>query len=144
MVELARRLADAGAPPPVGLELVFSVSEENGLHGAKAFDVGRLRSAFGYVFDHASPIGEIITAAPTYQRVTADLRGRAAHAGLRPEQGRSAIAAAAAAIVAVPLGRLDDGHHGQRRHHRRGNGDQCGAGALHGAGRGPRTLRGAG
>jgi tripeptide aminopeptidase len=107
MLELARRLRRAPEPPEVGVELVFSVSEENGLHGAKGFDVGRLRSEFGFVFDHASPIGEIVTASPTYQRVVAELRGRAAHAGIRPEDGRSAVVAAARAIAAMDLGRLD-------------------------------------
>jgi tripeptide aminopeptidase len=107
MLELARRLAIGPAPPDVGLELVFTVSEENGLHGAKAFDVSRLRSDLGYVFDHATPIGEIVSASPTYQRVVAELHGRAAHAGLRPEDGRSAIAAAARAIASMQLGRLD-------------------------------------
>jgi tripeptide aminopeptidase len=108
MLELARRLASAGAPPPVGLELVFTVSEENGLHGAKAFDTDCLQSQFGYVFDHASPIGEIVLASPTHQRVVGEMRGVAAHAGLRPESGRSAIAAAAKGIAAMRLGRLDD------------------------------------
>ncbi len=107
MLELARRLASAPARPAVGLELIFTVSEENGLHGAKAFDIGRLDSQFGYVFDHASPIGEVVLASPTYQRVIAELRGIAAHAGLRPEDGRSAIAAAARGIAAMGLGRLD-------------------------------------
>jgi tripeptide aminopeptidase len=106
LVELARKLS-AGPPPPVGLELVFTVSEENGLHGAKAFDVGSLQSQFGYVFDHATPIGEIVIASPTYQRFQAELHGRAAHAGIRPEEGRNAIAAAAGAITRLPLGRLD-------------------------------------
>jgi tripeptide aminopeptidase len=107
LLELARRLHRSAQPPPVGLELVFTVSEENGLHGAKGFDVSRLRSAFGYVFDHASPIGEIVVASPTYHLITAEIRGRAAHAGLRPEAGRSAIAAAARAIASLRLGRLD-------------------------------------
>src|SRR5205085_10984793 len=52
-------------PPPVGIELLFTVSEENALAGAKAFDVSRLRSDWGYVLDHASPIGEIVVARPT-------------------------------------------------------------------------------
>lgn len=107
ILELARHLTHAQQPPEVGVELLFTVSEENGLHGAKAFDIGRLQSEFGFVFDHASPIGEIIVASPTYQRVTADLHGRAAHAGIRPEDGRSAIAAAARAIASMQLGRLD-------------------------------------
>lgn len=101
----ARRLIRDG--PPVGLELLFTVSEEVGLAGAKAFDRGRLRSEFGFVFDHASPIGELIVAAPTYYRVEAHVHGQAAHAGIRPEAGHSAIQAAAAAVARLPLGRLD-------------------------------------
>jgi tripeptide aminopeptidase len=107
LVELARRSTAGGRRPPVGLELIFTVSEETGLHGAKAFDVSALRSEFGYVFDHASPIGEIIVASPTHNRLRAEIRGRAAHAGLQPEAGRSAIAATAAAISTMELGRID-------------------------------------
>jgi tripeptide aminopeptidase len=106
LIELARRLRSGGGGE-VGLELLFTVCEENGLHGAKAFDVACLSSEFGYVFDHASPLGEIVVASPTYQRISAEIRGRAAHAGLQPEQGRSAIAAAARGIAAMTLGRLD-------------------------------------
>ncbi|HKF79367.1 MAG TPA: M20/M25/M40 family metallo-hydrolase [Thermoleophilaceae bacterium] len=93
--------------PPVGLELLFTTCEERALRGAKAFDRARLGSEFGFVFDHASPIGELILAAPTYYRIEARFRGTAAHAGIRPEQGRNAIAAAARAIAAMPMGRLD-------------------------------------
>ena len=107
LVSLARRLAAAPRPPAVGVELVFTVCEEVSLRGSKAFDVGRLRSGFGFVFDHATPIGEIVLAAPTHYRIVGELRGRAAHAGLRPEAGRSAVAAAAQAIAAMRLGRLD-------------------------------------
>jgi tripeptide aminopeptidase len=106
-LELARRLAADAGRPEVGIELLFTVSEETGLWGAKEFDVGRLRSGLGYVFDHASPIGEIVLASPTHQRIVAEVHGRAAHAGIRPEVGRSAIAAAARAIAAMRLGRLD-------------------------------------
>jgi tripeptide aminopeptidase len=60
------------------------------------------------VFDHASPIGEVVLAAPTYYRLEAGFRGAAAHAGIRPEEGRNAIAAAARAIAAMELGRLDE------------------------------------
>ena len=106
-LELARRRSRDLERAGVGVELLFTVSEENGLWGAKEFDVGRLRSRFGYVFDHASPVGEIVVASPTHQRIVAELHGRAAHAGIRPETGRSAIAAAARAIAAMRLGRLD-------------------------------------
>jgi tripeptide aminopeptidase len=105
LLEVARRVGIEGAP--VGVELLFTVSEENGLRGAKAFDATRLRADFGYVFDHATPIGEVVVGSPTYYRIAADFHGRAAHAGIRPEDGRSAIVAAAHAVIAMPLGRID-------------------------------------
>ena len=107
ILEVARRLTRGGGAPGVGVEILFTVCEEISLLGAFAFDVGRLRSRFGYVFDHATPIGEIVTAAPSLHRIVAEFHGRAAHAGVRPEAGRSAIAAAARAIAAMQLGRID-------------------------------------
>ncbi|HEX3835316.1 MAG TPA: M20/M25/M40 family metallo-hydrolase, partial [Solirubrobacteraceae bacterium] len=107
ILELARRFTNGGGPPPVGIEMLFTVCEETSLGGSAEFDVTQLGSAFGYVFDHATPIGEVVVASPTHYRIIADLRGRAAHAGVRPEMGRSAVAAAAKAIAAMRLGRLD-------------------------------------
>ncbi len=109
IIELARRLTSGagGGRPAVGVEILFTVCEEISLLGATEFDVSRLRSRYGYVFDHATPIGEIVLAAPTLHRMVAEFRGRAAHAGVRPEDGRSAIAAAAKAIAAMRLGRID-------------------------------------
>jgi tripeptide aminopeptidase len=46
---------------------------------------------------------------PTQQKIRADFAGIEAHAGIRPEDGSSAIAAAAAAISRMELGRLDEG-----------------------------------
>jgi tripeptide aminopeptidase len=104
LVELAAR--HAHSRPPIGLEILFTVAEEDGLRGAKQMDARSLRSPFGFVLDHASPIGEVITAAPTYKRLVADFQGKEAHSGIRPEDGRSAIVAAAGAIAAMSLGRL--------------------------------------
>jgi tripeptide aminopeptidase len=105
MLTVARRASVEGSP--VGIELLFTVREEESLGGAKAFDASRLRADFGYVFDHATPIGEVVTASPTAYVLEADFHGKAAHAGIRPEDGRSAVLAAARAIAAMPLGRLD-------------------------------------
>ena len=104
-IELVARAA--ASPPPVGIELVLTVAEEQGLRGAKAFDLGRLRSERGFVLDHAGPVGEVVVATPTQQKILADFVGVEAHAGVRPEDGSSAIAAAAAAISRMELGRLD-------------------------------------
>jgi tripeptide aminopeptidase len=107
IVELARRLTADGEPPPVGIEILFTMCEEVSLRGSREFDASRLDSSFGYVFDHATPIGEIVIASPTHYRIVANFHGRAAHAGVRPEAGRSAVVAAARAISAMALGRLD-------------------------------------
>jgi len=106
MLALAHRTAVEGSP--LGVELLFTVSEEPGLQGAKAFDISALRSPFGYVFDHAAPIGEVVVGSPTFYRLRAAFHGAAAHAGIRPEDGRSAILAAAKAIAAMRLGRIDE------------------------------------
>lgn len=102
---VARHAAEA---PPVGIELVLTVAEEQGLRGAKAFDASALRSRCGFVLDHAGPVGEAIVATPTQQKILADFTGVEAHAGIRPEDGSSAIAAAATAISRMELGRLDE------------------------------------
>jgi tripeptide aminopeptidase len=107
ILALARHACRAGAP--VDLELLFTVGEETALAGARAFETSSLRSEFGFVFDHASPIGEVVMASPSHFRVQVDFRGAAAHAGIRPETGRSAILAASRAICALQLGRLDEG-----------------------------------
>lgn len=106
LLAIARRAARQGAP--VDLELLFTVGEELALAGSRAFDASRLRSEFGYVFDHASPIGEVIVDSPSHFRLEARFHGVAAHAGIRPEHGRSAILAAARAIAAIEQGRLDE------------------------------------
>lgn len=106
-MELVARYAQA--PPPIGIELLLTVAEEQGLRGAKAFDASTLHSNTGFVLDHAGPVGEVIVTTPTQQKILADFVGVEAHAGIRPEDGSSAIAAAAAAISRMDLGRLDEG-----------------------------------
>jgi len=104
-MELVARHAQQ--PPPVGIELLLTVAEEQGLRGAKAFDTSALRSDVGFVLDHAGPVGEVIVATPTQHKIRADFAGVEAHAGIEPDDGNSAIAAAAAAIGRMELGRLD-------------------------------------
>jgi tripeptide aminopeptidase len=96
-------------PAPVGIELVLTVAEEQGLRGAKALDTSQLRSRAGFVLDHAGAVGEVIVSTPTQQKILADFIGVEAHAGIRPQDGSSAIVAAAAAISRMELGRLDEG-----------------------------------
>ena len=107
MVEAARRVVGENLPH-AGIELVFTPKEEVGLKGAAAFDCSRLAARVGYVFDQAGPIGEVILGAPHSMVMQVEFTGQSAHAGMAPEEGRSAIAAAARAIADMRLGRLDE------------------------------------
>lgn len=107
MLVAAARIVREGRPH-AGVELLFTPKEEVGLLGAKAFDHTRLRARVGYVYDQASPIGGIVLGAPTQRSLRVRFHGRAAHSGMAPEEGRSAIVAAAKAIADLRLGRIDD------------------------------------
>ena len=107
MLEGVRRVL-AENRPHAGIELVFTPKEEVGLIGATAFEHERLHARLGFVYDQAAPIGEIILGAPWAQALEVTFRGRASHAGMYPEEGRSAIQAAAKAIADLRLGRVDE------------------------------------
>ncbi|MGD9495268.1 MAG: M20/M25/M40 family metallo-hydrolase [Armatimonadota bacterium] len=101
-----RHILDEGLPHPP-LEVVFTVAEEIGLCGAKALDFAALRARMGYVLDGGRTMGMITNAAPSAYRLAWEVTGVAAHAGVCPERGVSAIRVAAEAIAQMPLGRLD-------------------------------------
>jgi tripeptide aminopeptidase len=107
MLEGVRRVLVENVPH-AGIELLFTRQEEIGLLGAAAFDHTRLHAGLGFVYDQEGPIGEIILGAPFAQGLEVTFRGRAAHAGMAPEEGRSAIQAAAKAIADLRLGRIDE------------------------------------
>ncbi len=104
----ATELLVAGEAPFPTFELFFTVGEEQGLVGIKHLSADILRSPMAAVLDSSGPVGGIVVKAPSQQIVRAKFKGLAAHAGVEPEKGRSAIAAAAKAITAMRLGRLDD------------------------------------
>jgi tripeptide aminopeptidase len=104
----ATRIVLAESRPHAGIELLFTPKEEVGLLGAYAFDHTRLHARTGYVYDQAAPIGTVILGAPFSQSIEVTFHGRASHAGMYPEEGRSAIAAAARAIAELRLGRVDE------------------------------------
>jgi tripeptide aminopeptidase len=107
MLEGARRVRSENRPHG-GIELLFTPKEEVGLLGAAAFDHERLHARVGYVYDQAAPIGDVILGAPFSRAMEVRFHGRAAHSGMYPEEGRSAIAAAARAISDLRLGRVDE------------------------------------
>ena len=106
MIEAMRRVRDEGLPH-AGVELLFTPCEEIGLRGAAAFDPSTLVARMAFVYDHTGPVGNVVGSAPSLHKIVATFIGRAAHAGIAPEAGRSAIEAAARAIGRMPLGRID-------------------------------------
>ena len=81
------------------VEVAFTRHEEGGLVGAHHLDFGLLSAKEGVVFDGEGPANRITIAAPSQNVVTANIKGRAAHAGLEPEVGRNALSAAATALL---------------------------------------------
>jgi tripeptide aminopeptidase len=106
ILEVIRSLQEDGLSHPP-LEVVFSVSEEVQLRGAKALDKSKLKAKRGYVLDSGGPIGTIVTSAPSQDSLEIKVHGKTAHAGAEPENGINAIVVASAAIAAMPLGRID-------------------------------------
>jgi len=105
--ELARELSDSRIPHGP-IELLFSVAEEPGLLGLKHLDFSLLNGETAFVLDSHTPVGSVVTSAPSAVRITATVFGKAAHAGVEPEKGINSIAIASAAVAKMRLGRIDD------------------------------------
>lgn len=107
ILEACRRLIESGADRP-HLRIVLTVCEEIGLSGAKALAPGDVAGDACLVLDADGEPGGIVIAAPTHITFVAEFHGTAAHAGVAPEAGVSALAMAAKAVSVMQLGRLDD------------------------------------
>ncbi|MGM8213348.1 M20/M25/M40 family metallo-hydrolase [Virgibacillus sp. W0430] len=90
------------------IQIIITVGEESGLIGAKNIDTSLISATYGYALDSDGAVGTIIVAAPTQAKILAKVEGKAAHAGVAPEKGVSAITVAAKAIARMPLGRIDE------------------------------------
>ncbi|MDD8012653.1 MAG: M20/M25/M40 family metallo-hydrolase [Acidobacteriota bacterium] len=104
IAEMLEALRTAKVRPPV--EVAISRQEEVGLHGVKNMDFRLLHARRGFLLDNDT-LDTIVIGGPSYFAIDVDVKGRSAHAGMEPEKGINAIAAAAKAIAALRLGRLD-------------------------------------
>lgn len=89
------------------LEVVFTISEEIGLLGAKGLDYNLISSTIGFALD-GHEVGTIAIAAPAQNSISYTIHGKEAHAGVEPEKGLNAIKIASEAISIMPLGRIDE------------------------------------
>ena len=90
------------------VQVVFTRGEEIGLVGANNLDYSMINATQAVVFDGNGPVNTITGASPTYVSFDVTVKGRAAHAGVEPEKGLSAIRIAAEIINDLPQGRLDE------------------------------------
>ena len=88
------------------IEVVVTIAEEIGLVGAKHLDYGLLKARRGFALD-TKGVDQMVLKAPGANRLKIEISGLAAHAGLAPELGISAIQTAALALGRMQLGRID-------------------------------------
>jgi tripeptide aminopeptidase len=102
----AQRMPDDRRPTVVA---AFTCREESGRMGASLLDLAQLEIDFAFSVDGSQPIGTVITRALGQATFVVAVHGRAAHAAANPEAGVDAIAVAAEAVAALPLGRQPGG-----------------------------------
>lgn len=107
ILEAIRTIQESNLPHG-DLQFIITVGEESGLVGAKALNKDKIKAKFGYALDSNGTVGDIIVAAPSQAKLTVNIQGKTAHAGVEPEKGISAITLAAKAISNMKLGRIDD------------------------------------
>ena len=90
------------------VQVVFTRGEEIGLVGASNLDYSMIQCKESVVFDGNGPVNQITGSSPTYVGFDITVTGRAAHAGVEPEKGLSAIRIASDIIGELPQGRLDE------------------------------------
>ena len=106
ILEAMRILHESGEPHG-DIQLLLTICEEIGLVGAKLLDPARIRARYGFVLDSGPPLGALVFAAPSQNSIRVRIEGKPSHAGATPEKGVSAILAAARAVAAMKLGRID-------------------------------------
>ena len=89
------------------LQVVFTISEEGGVHGSQHLDQSLLHADVGYTLDTGGHPGLMTVAAPGKNQFLIHVHGRASHAGVAPEKGHNAIIAAGQLLATAPQGRLD-------------------------------------
>ena len=106
ILETIKVLRDRNMPHPP-IDALFTISEEMALMGAKYLDYSRIKARYGLIFDNERPLECVITEAPAANKMDIRVYGIAAHSGVAPERGISAIEVVSRAIADMKLGRID-------------------------------------
>ena len=106
ILETLRQLREQGLPHGP-LQVVFTISEENGVHGSQNLDSSLLHADMGFTLDTHGHPGVMSYKAPGKNQIHIHIAGKAAHAGVEPEKGINAIVAAGTLLAEAPQGRID-------------------------------------
>lgn len=90
------------------IEVVFTICEEVGLKGSKNVDYSKIKSKKAFILDSGGDVGKAIIKAPAQNKINVKINGKAAHAGVAPQDGISAIQVASEAISNMKLLRIDE------------------------------------
>jgi tripeptide aminopeptidase len=107
IIEMIRTIKENNLPHPP-IEIVFNIAEEIGLMGSQFLDYSKISAKVGFIPDTSSSPGAIIYSAPAQKHLKVTINGKAAHAGMAPQDGVNAITALAKAISRMPQGKIDD------------------------------------
>lgn len=106
LIELALALAADTIDTHAPVDFVFTRGEEQGLIGARALDLTKVRARTGLVIDEDGPVSVVVTKAPGMIKFEGMFIGTTAHSR-EPELGVNALQMAADAISFVTLGHTD-------------------------------------
>jgi len=104
IVEILEAVSSAPWHPP--LEIVITREEEIGFVGAKNLDYSLINAKRGVLVD-MDALDTIVIGGPSFISIEVEITGKAAHAGMEPEKGISAIKAASLALATLKDGRID-------------------------------------
>ncbi len=94
--------------PHGDIQIAFTIAEEIGLQGSKNMDFSKIYAKYGFILDSDGKIGCAAVKAPSQNKIHAVIKGKAAHAGMEPENGISAFSIMSDAIASMKLGRIDE------------------------------------
>lgn len=106
VIEVLQLLKENNLDHPM-LEVIITTCEEIGLLGAKYLEFDKLQTHYGYALD-SSGINHVVVGAPAANKISIEVKGQAAHAGLCPEAGINALSIVAEALNSLTVGRLDE------------------------------------
>ena len=88
------------------LDIVFTLSEENGEFGSSKLDYEKISAKKGYIFDNENPIGTVIISSPFYYSFNIKIIGKGVHASM-PERGVNALGILGKALNNIRLGKIN-------------------------------------